>query len=191
MINKKIARILFFVLLLITYLNTYSQKEEHKRWSIKTLSDKDTSLINFKNVINSSVHELTNVKRPAGKFTKRVATETIVYSLDCYVVGFRKETDKDIHVIIKDLKTGETMIAEIVSPKVPAVKHTSRHKQYKKLRKWFVDNIGNPTYTFKILKNPKLVTISGVGFWDAEHDQRGMASNGREIHPVLSMKFKQ
>ena len=188
---NNIRKVLFIMLLLITYLNSYSQKEEHKRWSIKTLSDKDTTLVHFKKVINSSVHEQVNIKRPVGMLTKRDATETTVYSLDCYILGFKSQKDTDIHVIIKDTKTNETMVAEIVDNTSPIIKHTSRHKELKKIRKWFLKHIGNPKQSFTMFKTPKLVTITGVGFWDVEHGQKGMAANGREIHPILSMKFKE
>ena len=34
-----------------------------------------------------------------------------------------------------------------------------------------------------------LVRISGVGFFDYLHGQRGVAPNGIELHPVLSVEF--
>lgn len=161
-----------------------------KRWPIKTLSDKDTVLINFKNIVKSTVHDQINIKRPKGKITSRQTSETTVYAIDCYIIGFKKELDRDIHVIIKDINTEETMVVEVPNYKDIYIKNTSREKQFEILRKWFVDNIGKPHSKFKLLKKPILVTITGVGFWDTVHGQKGMAANGREIHPVLSIKFK-
>ena len=33
------------------------------------------------------------------------------------------------------------------------------------------------------------VTLSGIGFFDKAHGQRGMAPNAIELHPVLSLAF--
>ena len=35
------------------------------------------------------------------------------------------------------------------------------------------------------------VKLTGVGFFDFIHGQKGIAANGREIHPVLSMEYKK
>jgi hypothetical protein len=32
------------------------------------------------------------------------------------------------------------------------------------------------------------VTITGVGFWDEDHGQTGVAPNAIELHPVLRFK---
>ena len=34
-----------------------------------------------------------------------------------------------------------------------------------------------------------LVRITGVGFFDYLHGQRGVAPNGIELHPVLDVEF--
>ena len=41
-----------------------------------------------------------------------------------------------------------------------------------------------PSSEFVDLKGK--VTISGVGFWDEDHGQTGVAPNAIELHPVLS-----
>ncbi len=188
---KNILKILLILILSQLFISSsFIKNPLKKRWPVKTLSDKDTTLVNFKNIVKSSVHDQRNIKRPDGKLTNRHITETTIYTFDCYIVGFKKELDRDIHVIIKDINTGETMVAEIPNYKDIYIKKTSREKQFKLLRNWFVDNIGKPHSTFKMFNHPKLVTITGVGFWDTVHGQKGMAPNGREIHPILSMKFK-
>ena len=56
---------------------------------------------------------------------------------------------------------------------------------------WFVDNIGSPKSSFTYPVKPKLVALTGIGFFDSVHGQKGMPANGREIHPVLSMQLEQ
>ncbi len=161
-----------------------------ERWHIKTLSDKDTVKINFKQIIPSTVHEQVLLDTPNRK-TTRLDSETKVYSINCFIIGYKKESkDKDIHIIIEDIDTDETMVAEIPSYECFEIQKTSRFELFKELQEWFVKNIGKPSSKFVFLEKHIPVTITGVGFFDLHHGQIGMAGNGREIHPVLSIKLK-
>jgi hypothetical protein len=181
---------LFFLMVSVHSHLSYAQICGVERWSIKTLSDQDTIKINFKNLIKSTVNEQVNLQAPSRK-TIRLENETIVYSIDCFIIGYKREgNDKDIHIIIEDIKTDETMVAEIPSHLCPEVQKTSRYELFRSLNIWFEENIGIPTSRFVYFENHIPVTIVGVGFFDFNHGQIGMARNGREIHPVLSIKLK-
>jgi hypothetical protein len=160
-----------------------------QRWDVKTLSDKDTVLIDFDNIVKTTVSEQVSLPKPdkIHKKMPRLSSETTVYSLDCYVIGFKREKDMDIHIVIKDMNLNQTMVAELPSPYCPEVDSTSHAKEYIKVNNWFLKNIGKPTGKFHNLPQPISVTITGVGFFDFVHGQNGMATNGREIHPILSM----
>ena len=162
-----------------------------ERWNIKTLSDKDTIKINFNEIIPSTVHEQVSLEKPHEKITSRLDSETKVYSIKCFIVGYKKENnDKDIHIIIEDIDTDETMVAEIPSSECFEIQKTSRYLLFKQLQEWFTNNIGQPSSSkFTYLEKHIPVTITGVGFFDFMHGQKGMAENGREIHPVLSIKL--
>ena len=161
-----------------------------ERWSIKTLSDKDTLKINFKTIIPTTVHEQVSMESRKEK-KSRLNSETNVYSIDCFIVGFKKESnDKDIHIIIEDIETDETMVAEIPSYECFEIQKTSRYELFKQLQEWFITNIGQPKSNFIFLEKHIPVTITGVGFFDFYHGQIGMAGNGREIHPVFSIVLK-
>lgn len=185
--NEYFISILFF----ISCHSLNAQDCGVERWKVKTLSDADTVFVNFDTIKKSSVQEQISLNAPYGKLDSRLASETTVYSMDCFIIGFAKEDDKDIHVIVEDVNTDELMVIEIVSPECSDVQNTSRYKTFKELYEWFNKNIGIPHHSFTFLKEHKLVTVTGVGFWDSLHGQKGMANNGREIHPVLSIKFKQ
>ena len=147
-------------------------------------------MINFSNVVETTVHKQVELAKPTNECTFRMRSEDTVYSLTCKVVAYKKqEDDKDMHLIIQDLKTGEMMVAEVPSSDCMSIKKTSRYQQIKNLDEWFVANIGNPKFKYTYLQKPILVHITGVGFFDTEHGQKGMANNGREIHPVLSIKL--
>ena len=183
----KIALIIIYCLI---SLGIFAQCGK-ERWNVKTLSDKDTVKIDFKHIINTTINDQTNLPKPVKipKTMPRQNSECNVYSIDCYIIEFKKEADKDIHIVLRDLKTNATMVAEIPSPFCPEVQNTSRYQKFTLLYDWFRTNVGNPTSTFKTLPQPLKVRITGVGFYDFIHGQRGMAPNGREIHPVLSIKL--
>jgi len=181
---------LAFILIAAATAITTAQDCGVKRWDVKTLSDVDTSRIDFTHVVNSTVNEQINLPKPIGSNKARVKLEDTVYSIECYIIAFKKETDdKDIHVVIQDPITKETMVAEVISWECMSVKKTSRVQQFKELDNWFDENIGKPKTKFTYLIEPKLVRLTGVGFFDTFHGQKGMSPNGREIHPVLSMEL--
>jgi hypothetical protein len=55
-------------------------------------------------------------------------------------------------------------------------------------RQDFIDNVGQPTGSFKVPDENIVIEVIGIGFFDRLHGQRGMAPSGIEIHPVLSMR---
>jgi hypothetical protein len=160
-----------------------------ERWNVKTLSDKDTQKVDFKHIIKTTVNSQVNLPKPVKipKNLPRQNTEYNVYAIDCYIIEYKMEEDNDIHIVLRDLKTNATMVAEVPSPLCPEVQKTSSYKQFEELYNWFTLNIGKPGSSFKTLSKPMKVRITGVGFYDFIHGQRGMAPNGREIHPVLSI----
>lgn len=188
----KTLQILTFTFLTIIFISQTSigQNCGVERWSVKTLSDNDTLKIDFKKLIKSTVHEQVLMAPPIKK-RERLDSETKVYSIDCFIIGYKKEgNDKDIHIIIEDINTDETMVIEIPSYECFDIQKTSRYELFKELQEWFSKNIGHPTSKFVYLEKHIPVTITGVGYFDFVHGQKGMAENGREIHPVLSIQLK-
>ena len=174
-----------FCLVLISFSYIFSQDCGKERWQVKSLSDPDTVFINFQDVINSSISEQINMPAPDGRQSIRLASETSLYFIEAYILGFAEEKDRDIHIIVADINTDETMVVEIVNPICSDVKATSREAIFKDLYNWFVTNIGTPKHKFHYLEECIYVNIVGIGFWDYIHGQKGMAGNGRELHPVL------
>lgn len=161
-----------------------------ERWSVKTLSDPDTIDINFNYIVPSTIGEqIKIINIPNSQTGKRSRYEDTLYSLNCLIIAFKKENDKDIHIVLKDINTNETMVGELISDECDEVKNTSRYNLFVELNKWFRENIGHPTSKLKHPKEPIPVKITGVSFYDFLHGQKGMASNGREIHPILSMSL--
>jgi hypothetical protein len=183
-----------FIIGAILFLNfndniCYSQNCGKERWSIKTLSDKDTLKIDFNNIQKSTISSQKGFEKPfINSIAPRQITEDTVYSIECFLLAYKKEDDMDIHLLIKDLITQDTMVAEIPDAICTSIQQTSRWNDFILLNNWFIKNIGMPTNRFTYLNTPIKVQIIGVGFFDFMHGQKGMLKNGREIHPVLSMK---
>jgi hypothetical protein len=186
-------KLVLIILVHLSALAGFSQSGIHcgtERWDVKTLSDPDTTKIDFNNIVLSSVHEQVGLKAPnVVKDVPRGKDESIVYKIYCKILGFKAESDKDIHIVIEDPNTNATMIAEIPSPDCQGIQGTSRVAQFTDLNQWFIDNIGQPTKKFHNLKETVNVVLTGVGFFDFNHGQTGRADNGREIHPVLTMEL--
>lgn len=113
-------------------------------------------------------------------------TETTVYEIHAVVIGFKRETDQDIHIVIADPgKPKQTMIVEIPAgdcmPPALAAK-------YNGLQSDFQQKFGHATAKFKTLPKPVPFDVTGVGFFDFVHGQTGHAPNGVELHPVIGFK---
>ena len=183
------TKLFFYSVFLIVNFKTEAQDCGVERWKIKTLSDRDTVLINFTKVEKTSIHEQVALKRPSINRNSRHISERTVYEMSCSIVGYKREAgDKDIHIILEDEETEETLVAELPSSRCPEINLTSRSKLFFELEKWFVANIGYPTSNFVYLKKHIPVIITGIGYFDYVHGQIGMATNGREIHPILGIK---
>jgi hypothetical protein len=76
------------------------------------------------------------------------------------------------------------MIGEI--PSVACSTASRFAKQIAQARAQF-DAKFSATSSYKTTDTP--VTVLGVGFFDFVHGQRGVAPNGIEIHPILSLLF--
>ena len=182
----KLFLFIFFLLSLLLFpISSYSQCGK-ERWDVKTLTDPDTTFIDFDNIISTTIHDQCELPKPSKiKNKPRLKSERTVYELIGYVTSFKLEDDRDYHVVIEDPETEETMVVEILDPDCPGIESTSRYETFKEVRDWF-KKLFKPTSSFKT-KRVK-VKLTGVGFFDFIHGQRGMAPNGREIHPVLSME---
>jgi hypothetical protein len=77
------------------------------------------------------------------------------------------------------------MIVEFPDPR--CVDSAFRRPQIRRARDQMLNNCGPISSSdFTALKGR--VRVRGVGFWDEIHGQTGVAPNGIELHPVLSIR---
>jgi Bacterial Ig-like domain (group 3)/Lamin Tail Domain/Divergent InlB B-repeat domain len=171
-----------------------------ERWSVKVGTDPDASLVDINNPVSTTIADLGVIPAPADPpgppDNARVApTETRVYTIYATMTVYKKETDVDYHIVLDD-GTGHTMIAEIPSPACILAQNpngpgrvlvTSPFTQGIMDSRQKFDSRFTATSFFQTANVP--VRVTGVGFFDFIHGQTGVAPNGIELHPVLSIDF--
>lgn len=194
---KRLLPLLGLIALFVHY--TPAQCGEHcgtERWAVKTLSDSTVSNVNF-TPKKKSVHWLVNATPPTGPKpeSRRInGLEWVNYLVKAVLIGYKKENeDHDLHVVIADLRTGETMIVEFPDSACSGVCSSEHLSEIQQARLDFLNSAavqerGAPTTTFKRLNKRVIVEVTGVGFWDFKHGQIGLAKNAIELHPVIFYK---
>ena len=157
-----------------------------ERWSVKTGTDADASLINLQSTSQTTIASLISLPAPSTlPANNRVQpTETTVFQVQAMLTEYKLEADSDYHLILSD-SSGNTLISEIPAPACVG-SSSILLPDIQNARSEF-DARYTPTSTFQIANVP--VTITGVGFFDFLHGQTGVAPNGIELHAVLDVQF--
>lgn len=168
------------------------------RWAVKSLSDTTVDKIDFDKFTKKrkTVKWLVNSEPPAQKpqATRINGLEWFAFKVHAILVGYKKSSDdQDFHVVIKDLRTKDTMIVEFKDPKCSGVCSSSFLGQMRQAREDFMNSPavlerGKVTSTYKKLNKRVKVELVGIGFWDFIHGQIGVAKNGIELHPVINYR---
>jgi hypothetical protein len=96
----------------------------------------------------------------------------------------KTEWDGDVHLLLADLAHPSlTLIAEF--PAAACTGDATRPDRTAMFwsRDWLMDACGRPTPRLTALDGT--ATVTGVGFFDYDHGQAGVARNAIELHPVL------
>ncbi|HEY2294574.1 MAG TPA: hypothetical protein VGM86_28065 [Thermoanaerobaculia bacterium] len=157
-----------------------------ERWSVKTGTDADVGKVNLSSSTSNTIVTMRGWPAPNPiPANNRVSPyETTVWVLNATLVEYKLESDSDYHLVLSDA-SGNTLIAEIPLPacvgssspflsKITSARNTFNSRY-------------TPTGSFQTANIP--VQITGVGMFDFLHGQTGVAPNGIEIHPVLSIVF--
>ena len=176
------------------------EQQVHVRWAVKTGGGPDANLINAGSVTPTTISALSSKGAPANwPPPGRVPpVETTIWELDATLVGYKLEQDQDYHLVLADANH-ETMIVEIPDPGVvdPSSLFLSKITG---ARQAFDARFGQQIQALKALAQPNTpaamivhvtvpVHVTGIGFFDFIHGQAGVAPNGVELHPILSIAF--
>jgi hypothetical protein len=157
-----------------------------ERWSVKTGTDADAGAIGLQSTTQTTIASLDGIPAPSNlPANNRVKpTETTVYQLHATLTQYKLEADSDYHLVLSD-GSGHTMIGEIPDPTCVG-SGSPLLSSIQKSRGEF-DAKYTATGSFKTANVP--VTITGVGFFDFNHGQTGVAPNAIELHAVLDVQF--
>jgi hypothetical protein len=157
-----------------------------ERWSVKTGTDADKGLVNVSSTTPNAITTMRGwpAPNPIPPNNRVSPYETTVWSLDATLTQYKLESDSDYHLILQDA-SGNTLIAEIPLPACvgsgsPFLSGITNARNAFNAR-------FTPTGSFQTANIP--VRITGVGMFDFLHGQTGVAPNGIELHPVLSIIF--
>ncbi|MDE2483388.1 MAG: hypothetical protein KGN02_14520 [bacterium] len=165
-----------------------------QRWHIKTLDDPDEHLIDW-NTQSTTVSALDAIPVPSGynqyDDTSRYApTETQVYTVRAILVGWKIEADHDYHMVIADPSNpNQTMIVEPPDPTCSDACDSGFGSIFSNVRAQMTNCFGQPPSSFYNFPNTIVADFTGVPLFDALHGQTGVAPNGIELHPLLSIHF--
>ncbi|GAA0718190.1 hypothetical protein [Dokdonella soli] len=157
-----------------------------ERWSVKTGTDPDAGLVNLNSPVIQTISYLRSQPAPATlPANSRVQpTESTLFVIDATLTEYKLENDSDYHLVVRDA-SGNTMITEIPDP--ACVGTGSPFASYITTARQQFDAKYTTTTSFQTANIP--VQITGVGFFDFQHGQTGVAPNGIELHPILDIRF--
>ena len=158
-----------------------------ERWMVKTLSDPDARTVRLSDTVNTTIEALVAIPRPAVLPSRSRANpvEQTLYRVEARSLRLYTEGDHDYHLVLASPSDSTvTMIAEVPEPSCAGACTSGFAAAYARVRHTLFDYLNSPR------SSPRpLVQITGVGFFDFFHHQRGVAPNGIELHPVLDAVF--
>jgi hypothetical protein len=144
-----------------------------ERWDVKTGTDA-AALYVSPIPVPSTIAELIALPMPHDPHA-RLPAEDVIYAVPCTITLWKIEADSDHHLVMTD-DAGHTMIAEIPDP--AAIAGPSP---------WLAQITAARTQFDAWPRLGKPCVVTGVLFYDRIHGQDGVAPNGIELHPVLSI----
>jgi hypothetical protein len=147
-----------------------------ERWPVKIGADADVARVDTVPE-RATVTQLASLPRPYAMAARERAGpyEMKTYTVTARVLDLFREEDSDWHIVLAD--TGEwraTIIAELPAADCA---YGSRYQ----------DRFASLAPVMDSLRPGSVVEVTGLGFFDVLHGQRGIAPNAFELHPILGL----
>jgi len=159
-----------------------------ERWPVKILADSMASRVSL--IPRTTTVRALRRLRPPDSLPQKARNrpvETTTYRVRARLVGSKFEEDSDFHLVIADPRTGGTMIVEFPASYCTLTAKPALRRRMQAARLAFIRACGVPSRSdFDHLRGN--ATITGVGFFDFQHGQTGVAPNAIELHPVIAFK---
>jgi hypothetical protein len=143
--------------------------------------------VRLRDTVNTTIEALVALQRPAivSGDARADPVEVTVYRVEARLLWLFGESDGDYHLVLASTQdTTITMIAEVPDPGCSGACASGYAETYARVRHKLLEYLNSPQSPAR-----PLVRVTGVGFFDYIHGQRGVASNGVELHPILAVQF--
>jgi len=163
------------------------RKESHnERWFVRNGLDEGAKAVAKTKPITTTVDLLTKLPSPKAvpKGGRVAPVETTSYSVTAQLVRYNRHRDGDFQFVLRDAKTGATVICEIPDP--DEVRQSPFHEKIVAARKTFQKRF----VPFDVVQTPApiLVRVTGIGYFGKVGGTNGSdkagAKNGVQLHPV-------
>jgi hypothetical protein len=168
-----------------------------RRWSVKTGADPDARKMVGQAPTITTIASLRALAAPSvlPPNGRSPGTEQTVWQVDASLVGYKRQSNGDYHLVIAD-DQGNTMIAKIPDP-AELTLPSYFAQQIASARKAFDGRFGiqaaapasGQARATRFITAAEPVTLQGLGFFDVQRGQTGVAPNAIELHPVISIVF--
>lgn len=159
-----------------------------ERWAVKTGTDREAGQVSM-TPHPTTVSTLASQPAPpnpnAQPDTRFAPTEVTVFAVSAILKVIKREKDQDYHLVIADPQTGETMIIEAPDPDCAIGGRFDA--EIAGARQQIEAHFGGQIRGRHQVNIP--VDVTGIAFFDPMHGQEGVAANGIELHPILSIAF--
>jgi hypothetical protein len=159
---------------------------------VKTLSDSDAGEVDF-SPVNQTIKDLRTFDAPTHRpeSNRLGEVERTTYVVEADLLGWVRENDQDLHLVIADRNNHSlTMVAEIPQQSCRKVCTSKALRGARANESKMVGYLGVAPGSYRALKVPLPVAVTGIGFFDKPHVACGRSlHNTIEIHPVLKIEF--
>jgi KAP family P-loop domain len=169
-----------------------------RRWSVKTGADPDAQKLVGQPPTATTIASLRALAVPAvlPPEGRSPGAEETVWQLDATLVGFTHQSSGDYSLVITD-DQDNTMIAKIPDPELAPGSLFAQ--QIAAARQAFDSRFGieavaapaSVSARRQFIRAAEPITVQGLGFFDYLHGQTGVAPNAFELHPVISIVFRE
>ena len=161
------------------------------RTEVKSLRDRTAPAIRFDSPVDTTIAALNAIPRqcgPAGN--RRVRDEELrVYRIEGRITRVKQEPDHDIHIVLADPTTARDQIVVESGDPDFGRNAASPYRDSLVAARRMLDALvtvssGDGLNSLK----GSVVRVTGVGFFDFNHLQKGRSRSCIELHPILAIE---
>ena len=161
------------------------------RTEVKSLRDPTAARIQFAPPVDTTISALNAIPSHCGPTgNRRVRDEELrVYRIEGTIIRVKRERDHDIHIVLADTTNPKDhIIVESDDPNFGKNVASPYRNRLTTARRMMDALVSAPSAdAFRDLKGT-VVRVTGIGFFDVNHFQKGRSRSCIELHPILTIE---